>query len=281
MSQFGLRYTGSDASRGELDFYDAAQALIGFERSLALTTHLAMNGEIITQAPSLKNARLVITPPQNGSWEIIATAILGAVGTAALAPKDSVLGHFTRSLYDYALNSLLGIDVDFDSTVRRQFEELCETKKITEAKADSLVEKCETAVVQMHRPIVKSISAQQARISFGGDRDKRIGPALTPETYEHAVRTVKLTKPEEVKGLISSYNSNTYKGRIFVPDLERPIPFELAEQNRTKRAVKRITESLSINAINRNDEAGLISVTAFRHESSKGRLKSLWITEVH
>jgi hypothetical protein len=280
MSAFRLRYTGHAASKGELDFYDAAQALIGFERSLALTTHLALNGEIITQAPSLQNARLFVAPPRAGSWEIVATAVIGALGTSALAPKDSVLGHFTRSLYDYALNTLMGIDVDFDSTIRKQYGALCDEKKITEAKADALAEKCETAVLQIHRPIVKSVSAQRARLTYGADLDQRIGPAFTPETYEHAVRTVKLKRPEQMIGYVSSYNSNTYKGRIFLPELERPIPFELADENRGRAAVRKITASLSINAVNRSDQQALVTLTAFRHESSQGRLKSLWVTEV-
>ncbi|WP_455750023.1 DUF7946 domain-containing protein [Rhodobacter capsulatus] len=52
-----LSYTGRTAEAHQLDFYDAAQAMVGFQRSLALTAHLVINGTIITQAPSLKGAK--------------------------------------------------------------------------------------------------------------------------------------------------------------------------------------------------------------------------------
>lgn len=51
---FDLSFGGGITDRHQIDFYDVSQALIGFQRSLALTTHLVVNGEIITQSPSLK-----------------------------------------------------------------------------------------------------------------------------------------------------------------------------------------------------------------------------------
>lgn len=283
MSDFVLSYKGSAAERSELDFYDAARAMIGFQRSLALTTHLAANGDIITQAPSLRNATIFVSPPKAGSWELVATVMAG-VGAATMAPKDSVLGHFTRSLYDYVLNATLGIDVDFDKTIRQQYSELCEVRGITEDKMDSLIEKTETAVIDMHRPIVWSESARRARIRFGYDRDRLTGPALTPETYEHATETKKLKKAEQIEGIISSYNSNTYKGRIYLPDARRPVPFELGDQARDANAIGLITGSLRTNAIDRvrarRNYVADVGFKAFRHESSTGRLKSLFVVEV-
>jgi hypothetical protein len=65
-----LSYIGAEADEHELDFYDASVALIGFQRSLAITTHLILNGEVITQAPALKGARILALPPEEGSWKI-------------------------------------------------------------------------------------------------------------------------------------------------------------------------------------------------------------------
>jgi len=70
MVGFTLSFEGSDANNHQLDLYDAAQAMIGFQRSLAITTNLIINGEVITQAPSLRNARIISTPPEEGSWKI-------------------------------------------------------------------------------------------------------------------------------------------------------------------------------------------------------------------
>ncbi|GEM_PF-3603819 len=54
-----LSFDGASADDNVLDLYDGAQALVGFQRSLAITTHLIVNGEVITQAPSLKNAQIL------------------------------------------------------------------------------------------------------------------------------------------------------------------------------------------------------------------------------
>lgn len=280
MADFSLSFTGGVASRAELDFYDASRALMGFQRSLALTVHLVMNGEIITQAPALKNASLLVRPPREGSWEIIVSALFGAGTTMVLSSKDSVLGHFTRSLYDYLLNSTLGIEVDFDKTIRRQYKELCEERQITEERMDSLAEKAENAIIDMHRPIVWSETARRARIKFGNESQSAVGPVLTRETYDHANVTVKLDTPEEFEGAISSYNSNTYKGRMFVEEEGRPIPFELAEECRYNDALKMIVDSLGISTLDRRNSRASIAVKAFRRLSSTGRLKSLWVVGV-
>ena len=68
--EFTLSFTGSRAELNQIDFYDVSQALVGFQRSLALTTHLILNGKIITQAPALKGAEIIATPPVAGSWKL-------------------------------------------------------------------------------------------------------------------------------------------------------------------------------------------------------------------
>ena len=56
---FTLSYEGEAADLSLIDFYDVAEALVGFERSLAITTHYVLNGSVITQAPSLKGAQIL------------------------------------------------------------------------------------------------------------------------------------------------------------------------------------------------------------------------------
>jgi len=48
MTSIALSYSGALANNNAIDMYDAARGLAGFHRSLALTTHLMLNGEIIT-----------------------------------------------------------------------------------------------------------------------------------------------------------------------------------------------------------------------------------------
>jgi hypothetical protein len=73
--EFVLAYEGNLAERSTIDFYDVSHALAGFQRSLALTTHLILNDEVITQAPSLKNAQILLRPPETGSWKAVATIV--------------------------------------------------------------------------------------------------------------------------------------------------------------------------------------------------------------
>lgn len=50
-----------------------------------------------------------------------------------------------------------------------------------------------------------------------------------------------------IKSYISSYNSNTFKGRIYVIEEERPISFELAEAVRGEIIIQLIVDSLRAN----------------------------------
>ena len=133
LTDFTLSYRGRESSNGELDFYDAAKAMLGFQRSLALTAHLVQNGEIITQAPSLKNARILVSPPNHGSWEVVAgIAFAATAGGALIGSKDSRAGRLTRQIYDYVLRSTLGQDADFDKTFQDGVEDELTGKEIRE-----------------------------------------------------------------------------------------------------------------------------------------------------
>ena len=77
MIGFTLSYEGSLADDNEIDLYDLAQGIIGYQRSLALTTSLAINGDIITQAPKLKGARILTAPFQEGSFKIPSWVVPG------------------------------------------------------------------------------------------------------------------------------------------------------------------------------------------------------------
>lgn len=72
-----LSYEGEDSDDHFIDMYDFAQALYGFERSLALVTHLVIHDEVITQATSLKDAKILAQPPQEGSFSIAAFIAIG------------------------------------------------------------------------------------------------------------------------------------------------------------------------------------------------------------
>lgn len=280
MSDIKLKFDGRLSDNHILDFYDAARAMTGFQRSLALTTHLVVNGEIITQAPSLKNAEILVTTPSAGSWELVAT-IVGGLWVAGTATKDTPLGHLLYSVYDYIIANTLGFHVDYNKSLYQSHKQALDEKGITPEKLDSLMEKTESSIADMHRPIIASESASQARL-FWIDRSgpEQIGPDMTELSYEYVSRTIRRAELVDHEGLVSSYNVNTYKGRIFLPQEQRPIPFELEEQARTRANVSLVTASLRSNAANRSGSGGLITLHGQRLESSTGRLKALIVQDV-
>jgi hypothetical protein len=285
--QLALSYTGGLANENALDLYDVGQALVGFQRSLALTTHLILNDEIITQSPSLRGATILSLPPQQGSWK--AVAVIATLGTGiynlGTAPKDTPLGHLVRSAYDYVISEALGVHVDYDKTLGQQYKELKKSEpilpEIDELRLDSLIEKCEFAIREMHRPIVKSRTATEATITTTlGDTTRPLSHPLNRETYEFISFTERSLSPLDLTGRISSYNINTFKGRVYLPQQNRPIPFELAEEARNTLGVLAIVQSLSANAEQRTHGEGEIHFNAFQNLSRTGRLKSLFITEI-
>src|ERR1700692_4045135 len=59
------------------------------------------------------------------------------------------------------------------------------------------------------------------------------------------------------EGLVSSYNVNTFHGRVYVVDEQRPIPFVLTERARNEAAVAKIVRSLARNAVTRDTESDI------------------------
>jgi len=280
MTDIKLKFDGRLSENHVLDFYDAARAMTGFQRSLALTTHLVMNGEIITQAPSLKNAEILVTTPKPGSWELIAS-IVGAAWIAGTVSKDTPLGHLLYSVYDYIITNTLGFHVDYEKSLYQTYKEKLEERKITPEKLDSLMEKTESSIADMHRPIIASESATQARLFWvSRSGSEQIGPDMTEFSYDYISRTIRREDVIEHEGLVSSYNVNTFKGRIYLPVEQRPIPFELDDGARSLQNVNLITSSLRTNATERSKRKGMIRLHGNRLESSTGRLKALIVQRI-
>jgi len=286
-----LSYGGRQAEQNAIGFYDVAQALIGFERSLALTTHLILNNEIITQAPALRGAQIIARPPSEGSWELTAIILVGAATVAyklGTAPKDTPIGHLVRSAYDYIVSELLGVHVDFDKTLGQSIEDARKKddsiRPLSQSRFDSLMEKCEVAVKDMHRPIVKSATARYAKLTAKvGDADYPFDVTLTQETYDYIEFTERAPTPSPFAGSVTSYNMNTFKGRIFIPEHGRPIPFQLSDLARDSQSVVAVGASLNENIqtrINGDTGGGEVRFLAFENLSRTGRLKSLLIVEI-
>ncbi len=280
---FSLSFEGSIADRNILGAYDAAAALRGFERSLALTTHAVLNGNIIVQAPALKGAEIYFEPPARGSWESIALVVLGGMWALNNVSKDSPIGHLLYSAYDYVMKSATGISVDYDKPIRVLLEEA--KKQAPEASEnfnidvlDGVIERVERSIEEMHRPIVESKTAIVANITYNhGSTDTKIA-SLDHQTYEYISQSIERPKPETVLGAISSYNINSFTGRVFVPDLGRTVPFLLSETSRGTKEIDRLTSSLRANALRLDDET--MEFEAIVIESVSGRIKRYIIFDI-
>lgn len=284
---FTLAFSGAEADQNRIDFYDVSQALIGFQRSIALTTHLVLNNEIITQSPSLKGAKIYALPPEIGSWKMTAAIFISTgIYTLGTTENNSPIGHIIYSLYDYVISESLGVHMDYNKSLGQLYEEAKEKKaklpEIKESQADSLIEKCSTAIREMHRPIYKLKTATTGSIlGYISGEKTPLRAKLTLESYEFINETRIADRPEKFAGRISSYNSNTFKGRIYISEIGRPVSFELAENARTENEISLITSSLRANALkDYSNKSSTIYCLAFRNTSKSGHLKGLTIIKL-
>lgn len=285
-----LSFDGNQSSNHEIDLYDVSKALMGFQRSLALTTHLVLHNEIITQAPSLKDAFILADPATEGSWKIGTKIMVGVSFAYGLnfVPNTSPVGHLVRSAYDYVINETLGFHVDYDKSLGQQYEELKKKDSklpvLEQHRLDSLTEKCEIAIKEMHRPIKGRETALTASIKAWTAPEvfKLLGPTLNIDTYDNIGKTETDASEHIIVGKISSYNSNTFKGRIYELEEKRPISFELMNNAKTMSAINLITNSLVVNARRDVGEGsnGVIYCRAYKDTSKTGTLKKLTIIEV-
>lgn len=294
---FNLSYEGNSAEEHEIDLYDVAQALMGFQRSIALTTHLVLNNKVITKAPYLKGAKIYALPPEEGSWTIKAGILISAGFLATTAQKDTPLGNIIHSAYDYVISESLGFHVDYEKSLGLQYEEITKTQTdndkgkkqeknipiIEQYQFDSVIEKCTTAVAEMHRPIIKTKTAESAEIisNIYGE-ELEFSPVFSQETYEYMHEHYIEENAVLIEGRISSYNSNTFKGRVYVPNEGRPVSFELSKNCRNDEAVKLIVASLSENAVsNHKAEWSVVYCIVVRTLSRSGHLKSYNVLSIH
>lgn len=282
--EFKLSFQGNESEEHEIDFYDVAQAVEGFQRSLAITTNLVLNNKVITQAPALKKARILARPPVAGSWEIAAIVVAAGevIYRLGTAPRETPLGHLMYSAYDYVVSQTLGFNVDYNSTLGRQYEQLQRQQVqglpiLDENRFSSVIEKCESALKIMHRPIFASGTARVANVSahFNG-ANHGLSVSFDHDTYGYIEETVQDNERVHYHGRVSSYNGNTFKGRIYIPSEGRPIAFVIAKSARSSDLASKLADSLSRN-VRSAFRAGDIHISGYRFLSRTGRLKGILI----
>lgn len=134
----------------------------------------------------------------------------------------------------------------------------------------------------MHRPMVAQESAESAEIYFRGDGigHRPISTNLDFDTYEYIARTHERPKSREHRGFVTSYNTNTFKGRFYSVTAERPIPFELYDIGRSPKNVALIVNSLRENALKRGGSTRMIGLKTREFVSSTDSLKKFGVMDV-
>lgn len=241
---------------------------------------------MITQSPSAKGFQLFVVPPEEGSWKTGINIIFGTALVVGVASKDSALGFLAVSALDYVIQESLGIEVDFDKTLGKQLQEAKEDELIPQLlgadRFDSLIEKVEPGLRQCHRPIVFSETALNAQINYAvGRKTGTLDGFFDAETYEYISETIRAEDLEDFSGVVSSFNANTFNGRLYMKELQRTVPFELDAATRSVRSRTAIVGSLFESTSRRNQFQERVTIRGFRNESVNGRLKKIYVTEVN
>ena len=278
-----LQYEGRDADHHLIDLYDFSVALRGFERGLALTSHFVLNNEIITQVTAVRGVKILCSPPEVGSLRI--PAYLAATGLAvhsigSLEPNNPI-GHLIFSFYDLAVHEATGQPLDYTKSLREIYETALERGSEgllipSRTQFDSLVEKVEPSIAEVHRPIVGSGTAISGFIN-DSEALSRGGQKLLLNEKTHASLRYRSRSKEliPIVGRVSSFNMNTFNGRFVMEDTARPIPFFLTPAGRAEKSVRLIGESLAENIRDRNSNSSIILFDCFLEQTRTGRISKL------
>lgn len=273
-----LSFEGKIADKHAIDLYDVSTALLGFERTLALTTHLILNQEVITQAPSLKNAQILSYPSEEGSWKMTVGVILTGVYALGTLSNDSPLGHLVFSAYDYIISESLGVHVDYDKSVGKLYEESQNKTlpKVEEYQLDAIRDKCINSIKEMHRPIFSTHTADKLKI-YGTLNQKKLplSTEFTLHTYLYLKEDIKGKEIVDVECVVSSYNINTKNGRVYVKLLGRTVSIQLHKSiENDKKILKILLRNFQRNGLrDKNEEVDNIQMTVLPILSINNHLK--------
>lgn len=278
-----ISFEGALSDEHKIDLYDISRSMMGFHRSLAITTNLLINENIITKSTSLKNAYIYTLPFEEGSLKMKIVIGLGsALGAALMAPQNSMLGHLVFSAYDYVVSESLGYHVDYEKSLGKLYSEN-KNKNIPiiqQHQLDLVIEKCSNSIKDMHRPIYKSETAEKTLIKgFLDDEELKFSSELNIETFNFLNEEVLKEKVFSVTGIITSFNANSYSGRIEIPEIDRPIPFKLDNEVKTDENFEKIIESLK-NKTLKNVTPTKVTMDVQVVQTKKGRIKTYIVKKV-
>jgi hypothetical protein len=253
----------------EISAYDASQALYGIARSLSVATHYVLNGRVIKQAPSLVRAKVLVRPPQTGSFEFIAPVVdfvSTPAGQVACGLTLAVAGNYLTDLTRLLYRRLTGQSENASSQ---------ETQKLIRERPgdlDALADSIEDDVVRIHRPIdggAPVFNIYGGTINFG---------TFNQSTYDYAKTKILGDDEEDFLGNVASFNANSLNGRFWIEDEERTVGFN-KDRHADLHSSERKLLAWSLNEY-ANSRPGRLRLTGIPLRSKQGRLKAIFVTSV-
>lgn len=215
--QMHFKYDGGLASSGSLEIYDAAVALRGISRALAITTHAFVNnGEIRSRAERANGARILLHPPVRGSFDQLVTILLDpatVAGTIGISVASNALWDFIKVTWSKAV----GLAAEPSTPTGRRLQDRIEPV------FGELADVLEPALKDMHRPIQSDAETEMQLVR------PRVGAVLTLDTGTLAYVSTLLEDPDQVliAGNVTRYNVITGYGRLYDDAEEQTIPFNI------------------------------------------------------
>lgn len=210
------QFTGEEAERNRIPAYEASQSLYGLSRGLVLVTNYLVTNEIRKRAPFTSEVSIFLQPLRRGSWETLFTFEFAA----------SIIGGLGAGIVGNLLTD--GIKVIWSRAVgKKAIPATQELKKIENEKpgdVDALVDAVEPSLVQAHRAIPHG--ASQIVVVKGDHNIIKLNSA----TKEYVEASETSAEFEEQDVSVGSFNVNTRYGRAFFHDLQKTVPFRIADE---------------------------------------------------
>lgn len=268
-AEFRFTYEPDDGAQ-TLDAYDAAQALYGISRSLAILTHYSLHRRVIKQAPSLHGAKVLILPPNAGSFEFIApiVPILADAGNATAIAQNLA----ASVLYDLAKTIYRRLAGKSESTSSREMQALA---RHASGDLDAITDAISEDIVRIQRPIA-SDKRRIYNINVSGGTMHLVH--LDRDTLDYSRTKVVSDRETEFFGHVRSFNGSTVQGRFWIEAEERTVSFTVNRGSKIS-ANQRSVLSWSLDQWVSKLE-GFIYLSGFPLTSRTGLLKHVFITKV-
>jgi hypothetical protein len=214
-----VRFLGGEAKQNRLDFYDGSESLFGFSKTIKLAAHYLFTGKVRFQAPLAQGVKLFMLPAATGSYKQPILVEFDGDEIVINGKKVKVSSEVFNDFIAQAIGTTVGNDFD------PQTEEVNTIFTARPGDMVALNEALDGPTKQAHRFIGKVRSHKKTMLEPYGIADEKLA-AFDGDTLEYLITRIISDNVEIVEGTVASYHSASSSGRIYVPNLERQVPFK-------------------------------------------------------